>query len=92
MAGQAKANDIFSRGLHLLSAGNSDFIQNYYITPLLTVYTPDQFSDILIRSYSAFIQVTPHSHTHTHTHIYIYIYIFVHIYNSMVLLHDLHVI
>ncbi|KAK9921110.1 hypothetical protein M0R45_029637 [Rubus argutus] len=56
MVGQAKANDIFSRGIHLLSAGNSDFIQNYYITPLLTVYTPDQFSDILIRSYSTFIQ------------------------------------
>lgn len=71
MVGQAKANDTFSRGIHLLSAGNSDFIQNYYITPLLTVYTPDQFSDILIRSYSTFIQVTPHSYIYIYSHTYI---------------------
>ncbi|XP_062003093.1 GDSL esterase/lipase At5g03810-like [Rosa rugosa] len=56
LVGQTKANAIFSGGIHLLSAGSSDFIQNYYITPLVTVYTPDQFSDILIRSYSTFIQ------------------------------------
>ncbi|KAL6141863.1 hypothetical protein ACLB2K_060149 [Fragaria x ananassa] len=56
LVGQTKANAIFSGGIHLLSAGSSDFIQNYYITPLATVYTPDQFSDILIRSYSTFIQ------------------------------------
>ncbi|KAE8731078.1 GDSL esterase/lipase [Hibiscus syriacus] len=30
---------------------------NYYINPLLNrIYTPDQFSDILMRSYSSFIQ------------------------------------
>lgn len=58
MVGQAKANAIFSGAIHLLSAGTSDFLQNYYINPLLRVYSPDQFSDILIRSYSTFIQVT----------------------------------
>ena len=63
LVGQTKANAIFSGGIHLLSAGSSDFIQNYYITPLAAVYTPDQFSDILIRSYSTFIQVAPHSYT-----------------------------
>ncbi|KAJ8899658.1 hypothetical protein K2173_019354 [Erythroxylum novogranatense] len=57
MVGQAKANEIFSGGIHLLSAGSSDFIQNYYINLLLnTIYSPDQFSDILMRSYSTFIQ------------------------------------
>ncbi|KAK6290182.1 hypothetical protein POUND7_001723, partial [Theobroma cacao] len=55
--GKAKANDIFAGAIHLLSAGSSDYIQNYYINPMLNrVYTPDQFSDILIRSYSTFIQ------------------------------------
>ncbi|GMY25004.1 GDSL esterase/lipase At5g03820-like [Fagus crenata] len=57
MIGTAKANSIFSGAIHLLSAGSSDFIQNYYINPLLCrAYSPDQFSDILIRSYSTFIQ------------------------------------
>ncbi|KAI5319196.1 hypothetical protein L3X38_038904 [Prunus dulcis] len=56
MVGRAKANAIFSGAIHLLSAGTSDFIQNYYINPLLKVYSPDQFSDILMISYSTFIQ------------------------------------
>ncbi|PQQ09070.1 hypothetical protein Pyn_00070 [Prunus yedoensis var. nudiflora] len=55
MVGRAKANAIFSGAIHLLSAGTSDFIQNYYINPLL-VFSPDQFSDILMISYSTFIQ------------------------------------
>jgi len=58
MVGRDKANTIFSGAIHLLSAGNSDFIQNYYINPYLNrAYSTDQFSDILIRSYTAFIQV-----------------------------------
>ncbi|KAL0333414.1 UNVERIFIED_CONTAM: GDSL esterase/lipase [Sesamum angustifolium] len=56
MVGREKANAIFSGGIHLISAGTSDFIQNYYINPLLRVYSPDQFSDILMRSYSTLIQ------------------------------------
>ncbi|KAG8376645.1 hypothetical protein BUALT_Bualt09G0085000 [Buddleja alternifolia] len=57
LVGKTKANDIFSGGIHLISAGSSDFIQNYYINPMLNrVYSPDQFSDILIRSYSPLIQ------------------------------------
>ncbi|XP_058204152.1 GDSL esterase/lipase At5g03810-like [Rhododendron vialii] len=57
MVGKASANTMFSGGIHLLSAGSSDFIQNYYINPMLQrTYTPDQFSDILIRSFSAFVQ------------------------------------
>ncbi|KAK9291238.1 hypothetical protein L1049_009426 [Liquidambar formosana] len=57
MVGRTKANSIFSGGIHLLSAGSSDFVQNYYINPILNrVYSPDQFSDILMRSYSTFVE------------------------------------
>ncbi|KAA0025307.1 hypothetical protein IC582_018820 [Cucumis melo] len=57
MVGTEKANAIFSGAIHLLSAGSSDFIQNYYVNPLLyRTYSPQQFSDILITSFSNFIQ------------------------------------
>nr|XP_016512780.1 PREDICTED: GDSL esterase/lipase At5g03820-like [Nicotiana tabacum]XP_018623110.1 GDSL esterase/lipase At5g03820-like [Nicotiana tomentosiformis] len=57
LVGRTKANNIFSGSIHLISAGSSDFIQNYYINPLLNrVYSPDQFSDILMQSYSTFVQ------------------------------------
>ncbi|KAI4300390.1 hypothetical protein L6164_033775 [Bauhinia variegata] len=57
MVGKAKANTIFSGAIHLLSAGSSDFIQNYYINPILNkLYSPDRFSDLLMRSYTDFIQ------------------------------------
>ncbi|CAA7027722.1 unnamed protein product [Microthlaspi erraticum] len=48
---------IISDGIYVVSAGSSDFIQNYYINPLLNKYqSPDDFSDHLILSYSSFIQ------------------------------------
>ncbi|KAF5953935.1 hypothetical protein HYC85_006791 [Camellia sinensis] len=57
MVGKDRANAMFSGGIHLLSAGSSDFIQNYYINPILNrAYTPDRFSNLLIRSYSTFVQ------------------------------------
>ncbi|XP_061355346.1 GDSL esterase/lipase At5g22810-like isoform X1 [Gastrolobium bilobum] len=57
IAGQSKASSIISGAIYLISAGNSDFIQNYYINPLLyKVYTADQFSDTLMHCYSNFIQ------------------------------------
>lgn len=62
LVGWANATGIFSGGVHLLSAGSSDFIQNYYINPLLnTVYTPDRFSDILMSSFSTFVRVNTSS-------------------------------
>lgn len=40
---------IISGAIYLISAGSSDFIQNYHINPLLyKVYSADQFSDILM--------------------------------------------
>ncbi|CAM8964494.1 unnamed protein product [Rhodiola kirilowii] len=57
IAGTSNATSTISGAIYLLSAGSSDFVQNYYINPLLyKAYTPDQFSDILLQSYSAFIQ------------------------------------
>ncbi|RYR33296.1 hypothetical protein Ahy_A10g047864 isoform D [Arachis hypogaea] len=35
VAGQSNASSIISGATHLVSAGNSDFIQNYYINPML---------------------------------------------------------
>ncbi|KAF4353028.1 hypothetical protein G4B88_010017 [Cannabis sativa] len=35
MVGQANASSIFSGGLYIVSAGTSDLIQNYYISPIL---------------------------------------------------------
>lgn len=56
----ANATSIISDGIYVVSAGSSDFIQNYYINPLLyKVQSPDDFSDLLILSYSNFIQVIP---------------------------------
>ncbi|GAB4833515.1 hypothetical protein Ancab_031759 [Ancistrocladus abbreviatus] len=57
MAGREKANNMFSGGIHLLSAGSSDYLQNYYINAFLNrQYTTDQFADLLIKSFSSFIQ------------------------------------
>ncbi|RWR79151.1 GDSL esterase/lipase [Cinnamomum micranthum f. kanehirae] len=57
IAGKSNATSIFSGAIHILSAGSSDFLQNYYIDPLLfSIYTADKFSDILIQTFSSFIQ------------------------------------
>ncbi|GFS45920.1 GDSL-like Lipase/Acylhydrolase family protein [Actinidia rufa] len=62
MVGKDRANAMFSGGIHLLSAGSSDFIQNYYINPVLNrAYSPDQFSDILMGSFSTFVQLVTES-------------------------------
>ncbi|CAA3020644.1 GDSL esterase lipase At5g22810 [Olea europaea subsp. europaea] len=57
IAGKSNASSIISGSVYLISDGSSDFVQNYYINPLLyKVYTTDQFSDILLQSYTKFIQ------------------------------------
>lgn len=62
IAGKANLTSIISGAVYLVSAGSSDFVQNYYINPLLyKVYTANQFSDILIQSYAKFIQVDHNS-------------------------------
>ncbi|KAM7255619.1 hypothetical protein ACFE04_008517 [Oxalis oulophora] len=57
VAGSNKSASIIKEALYLLSAGNSDFLQNYYINPLINkVYTPDQFGSYLISSFTTFVK------------------------------------
>ena len=59
MVGNDRAKGMFSGGIHILSAGSSDYLQNYYINPVLyRQYTTDQYSDILMTSFSNFVQVS----------------------------------
>ncbi|KAF8062857.1 hypothetical protein N665_1191s0012 [Sinapis alba] len=57
VAGSKKSDTIIKGALFLLSAGSSDFVQNYYVNPLLNkVYTPDQYGSMLIDNFSTFIK------------------------------------
>lgn len=57
VAGSAKAANIIKEALYVVSFGPSDFVQNYYINPLLNQhYTPDQFSSALVGIFTKFIQ------------------------------------
>ncbi|CAN8257226.1 unnamed protein product [Cochlearia groenlandica] len=57
MVGRDRANKIFAGAIHLLSTGSSDFLQSYYINPILNrIVTPDRYSDRLMKFYSKFIQ------------------------------------
>ncbi|AED90658.2 GDSL-like Lipase/Acylhydrolase family protein [Arabidopsis thaliana] len=57
IVGSERANKIFSGAIHLLSTGSSDFLQSYYINPILNrIFTPDQYSDRLMKPYSTFVQ------------------------------------
>lgn len=57
VAGSNNSKSIISGALYLLSAGSSDFVQNYYVNPYLNkVYTPDQFSTSLVQIFSNFVK------------------------------------
>uniref|UniRef100_A0A0R0G2Z5 GDSL esterase/lipase APG n=1 Tax=Glycine max TaxID=3847 RepID=A0A0R0G2Z5_SOYBN len=44
--------------LYILSAGSSDFVQNYYVNPLINkVFTPDHYSAYLVGAFSSFVKV-----------------------------------
>ncbi|CAN1168512.1 GDSL esterase/lipase APG [Linum perenne] len=56
-AGANRSATIISDSLYILSAGSSDFLQNYYVNPLLNkVYTPDQYGSFLIPSFTSFVK------------------------------------
>lgn len=58
VAGSAGAATIIKEALYLVSAGSSDFIQNYYVNPLINkVYSPDQYSSYLVGVFTSFIKV-----------------------------------
>uniref|UniRef100_A0A2N9EI90 GDSL esterase/lipase APG n=1 Tax=Fagus sylvatica TaxID=28930 RepID=A0A2N9EI90_FAGSY len=57
VAGSKKAASIIKDAIYILSAGNSDFLQNYYVNPFINkVYTPDQYSSILVGVFSSFVK------------------------------------
>lgn len=71
MVGSERANKMFSGGIHILSAGASDYIQNYYINPYVyRQYTPDQYADLLMASFTNFVQVSLSLHHLLHLTIY----------------------
>ncbi|XP_062008511.1 GDSL esterase/lipase APG-like isoform X1 [Rosa rugosa] len=56
VAGSEKAATIIEGALYLLSAGSSDFVQNYYVNPFVNkFYTPDKYGDILVGAFTRFI-------------------------------------
>lgn len=58
VAGSKKAASIIKDALYILSAGSSDFVQNYHVNPLINkVFTPDQYSAHLVAAFSSFVKV-----------------------------------
>ncbi|XP_022155109.1 probable LRR receptor-like serine/threonine-protein kinase At1g05700 [Momordica charantia] len=57
VAGREKAAAIVKDGLHIVSCGTGDYLQNYYINPAVRRrFTPDQYSSFLVASFSTFIK------------------------------------
>ncbi|CAK8538662.1 unnamed protein product [Lathyrus sativus] len=55
--GQSHALSIISGSIYFVVAGSGDFVLNYYVNPFLqSIYTPFQFSDVLIESYVTFVE------------------------------------
>jgi len=59
VAGAGQARSIVTGALYIISFGASDFVQNYYINPLLfKTQTADQFSDRLVGIFSNTVSVS----------------------------------
>ncbi|KAF0927428.1 hypothetical protein E2562_032731 [Oryza meyeriana var. granulata] len=57
VAGGKKAAALTSESIYVVSAGTSDYVQNYYVNPVLAAaYTPEQFADVLMQPYTTFIE------------------------------------
>ncbi|MBA0748950.1 hypothetical protein Gogos_002923 [Gossypium gossypioides] len=57
VAGSSKSASIIKDALYVLSAGSGDFLQNYYVNPLVNhAYTPDQYGSFLIDAFTRFVQ------------------------------------
>lgn len=57
IVGSTNATNTVNEALYVVSAGNSDFLQNYYINlRLRRLYTPAQFSQIVLDLQTKFIQ------------------------------------
>jgi hypothetical protein len=59
-AGEQRAKALTSGSIYVVSAGTSDYVQNYYVNPVMAAaYTPDQFADALMQPFTAFVEVLP---------------------------------
>ncbi|XP_078149281.1 GDSL-like lipase/acylhydrolase superfamily protein [Carex rostrata] len=57
IAGEENATELIRESIYLLSAGSSDYVQNYYINPLINILkTPDQFAELLLQSFDSFVK------------------------------------
>ncbi|KAI4998627.1 hypothetical protein ZWY2020_053969 [Hordeum vulgare] len=57
VAGEKRAAALTSGSIYLVSAGTSDYVQNYYVNAMLAAaYTPDQFADALMQPFTAFVE------------------------------------
>ncbi|XP_027335519.1 GDSL esterase/lipase APG-like [Abrus precatorius] len=57
VAGSKKSASIIKDALYLLSAGSSDFVQNYYVNPWINkALTPDQYSSYLVGAFTSFVK------------------------------------
>lgn len=57
-AGEQRAKSLTSGSIYVVSAGTSDYMQNYYVNPVLgAAYTSDQFADALMQPFTAFVEV-----------------------------------
>ncbi|KAL5755895.1 hypothetical protein ACOSP7_020322 [Xanthoceras sorbifolium] len=57
IAGSKKSASIIKDAIYIVSAGSSDFLQNYYVNPLINrVYTPDQYGSILVNTFSSLVK------------------------------------
>jgi hypothetical protein len=57
-AGERRARELTSGSIYVVSAGTSDYVQNYYVNPMLSAaYTPDQLADALMPPFTSFVEV-----------------------------------
>lgn len=59
VAGSRNASEIIKGALYIVGAGNTDFLQNYYVNPFLNKhYTVEEYSNYLINIFSSFVKVS----------------------------------
>ncbi|KDO38511.1 hypothetical protein CISIN_1g018227mg [Citrus sinensis] len=57
VAGSKQSASIIKDAIYIVGSGSGDFLQNYYVNPLLNkVYTPEQYSSMLVNIFSSFIK------------------------------------
>ncbi|XP_062214963.1 GDSL esterase/lipase At3g53100 [Phragmites australis] len=56
-AGAQRAAALTSGSIYVVSAGTSDYVQNYYVNQMLSAtYSPDQFADVLMQPFTSVVE------------------------------------